>query len=198
MPLALQGIQVCTAANKPTHAFTVVLPLCRHPKRKLQRYEAYQQLRREKSHAHSTHSPPWHTLSGDCEPVRSTGSHSGTGRQCRCINRNLCTRRPGLCRSASSSATTACRTPYAICHRLMWCTHRPLADSMDHLLATIFHPDTTSTHPNAAVTCITGRHPIVAKSDGQGLQEPHNRGSWCLIEECLPWLKPYSSSTALI
>lgn len=74
----------------------------------------------------------------------------------------------------------------------------PHADSMDHLLATIFLPDTTSTHPNAAVTCITGRHPIVAKSDGQGLQEPHNRGSWCLIEECLPWLKPYSSSTALI
>ena len=90
------------------------------------------------------------------------------------------------------------RVPCVICHRLMWCTHRPLADSMDHLLATIFHPDTTSTHPNAAVTCITGRHPIVAKSDGQGLQEPHNRGSWCLIEECLPWLKPYSSSTALI
>lgn len=52
MPLALQGIQVCTAANKPTHAFTVVLPLCRHPKRKLQRYEAYQQLRRE-NHMHT-------------------------------------------------------------------------------------------------------------------------------------------------
>lgn len=133
MPLALQGIQVCTAANKPTHAFTVVLPLCRHPKRKLQRYEAYQQLRREKSHAHSTHSPPWHTLSGDCEPVRSTGSHSGTGRQCRCINRNLCTRRPGLCRSASSSATTACRAPYAtaLCgvrtapSRILWTTSSP-------------------------------------------------------------------------
>mgnify|MGYP007066784434 FL=1 len=133
MPLALQGIQVCTAANKPTHAFTVVLPLCRHPKRKLQRYEAYQQLRREKSHAHSTHSPPWHTLSGDCEPVRSTGSHSGTGRQCRCINRNLCARRPGLCRSTSSSATTACRAPYAtaLCgvrttpSRILWTTSSP-------------------------------------------------------------------------
>ena len=133
MPLALQGIQVCTAANKPTHAFTIVLPLCRHPKRKLQRYEAYQQLRREKSHAHSTHSPPWHTLSGDCEPVRSTGSHSGTGRQCRCINRNLCARRPGLCRSASSSATTACRAPYAtaLCgvrtapSRILWTTSSP-------------------------------------------------------------------------
>lgn len=133
MPLALQGIQVCTAANKPTHAFTVVLPLCRHPKHKLLRYEAYQQLRREKSHARSTLSTHWHTLPGDCGPVRSTGSHSGTGRQCRCINRNLCARRPGLCRSSSSSATTACLASYAtaLCGvrttptRILWTTSSP-------------------------------------------------------------------------